>query len=61
LECLARIHRPCLAPAQMRAAYGIDTLSRRGITGKGRTIAIVVSFGSPTCHFGSLFAAIFGR
>jgi len=45
----------------MRAAYGIDTLSRRGITGKGRTIAIVVSFGSPTCHFGSLFAAIFGR
>jgi len=48
LECLARIHRPCLAPAQMRAAYGIDTLSRRGITGKGRTIAIVVSFGSPT-------------
>jgi len=48
LECLARIHRPCLAPAQIRAAYGIDTLSRRGITGKGRTIAIVVSFGSPT-------------
>jgi len=48
LECLARIHRPCLAPAQIRAAYGIDTLARRGITGKGRTIAIVVSFGSPT-------------
>jgi len=61
LECLARIHRPCLAPAQIRAAYGIDTLSRRGITGKGCTIAIVVSFGSPTLRADvHIFDAAFG-
>lgn len=47
-ECLRYIHIPCLGPAQVRAAYGIDTLLRRGITGKGRTITIIVSFGSPT-------------
>jgi subtilase family serine protease len=47
-ECLQRIHVPCLGPAQVRAAYGVDALLRRGITGKGRTIAIIVSFGSPT-------------
>jgi len=46
--CLLRIHHPCLAPAQERAAYGIDTVLRRGITGRRRAIAIVVSFGSPT-------------
>ena len=48
LECFLRAHRPCLTPAEVRAAYGIDDLLRRGITGAGRTIAIVVSFGSPT-------------
>ncbi|HKO24468.1 MAG TPA: S53 family peptidase [Chloroflexota bacterium] len=48
LECFLRAHRPCLTPAEVRAAYGIDHLLRRGITGRGRTIAIVVSFGSPT-------------
>ena len=47
-ECLQRIHQPCLTPAQVRAAYGIDTLLRCGITGRGRTIAIVDAFGSPT-------------
>lgn len=47
-DCLRHVHRPCMTPALVRAAYGIDGLLRRGITGKGRTIAIVVSFGSPT-------------
>jgi subtilase family serine protease len=47
-ECFLRTQRPCLTPAEVRAAYGIDDLLRRGITGTGRTIAIVVSFGSPT-------------
>ncbi len=46
--CLERIHHVCLAPADVRAAYGVDALLRRGVTGKGRAIAIVVSFGSPT-------------
>lgn len=48
LDCLRRIHRACLSPAEVRAAYGVDALLCRGITGQGRTIAIVVSFGSPT-------------
>lgn len=47
-ECLRRIHHPCLAPAQMRAIYGVNALLKQGITGRGRTIAIVVSFGSST-------------
>lgn len=46
--CLKHTGRPCLTPAEIRAAYGIDTVLRRGITGKGRTIAVIVSFGSPT-------------
>ncbi len=47
-DCLRQTHNPCLTPAQVYAAYGIDTVLRRGITGQGRTIAIVDSFGSPT-------------
>jgi subtilase family serine protease len=47
-ECLRLNHRPCLTPTQVRAAYGIDTMLQRGITGRGRTITIIVSFGSPT-------------
>src|SRR5579859_3463834 len=47
--CLtAVIGTVCLGPAQMRQVYGVDTLLRRGITGRGKTIAIIVSFGSPT-------------
>jgi subtilase family serine protease len=35
-------------PAQIRAAYFVRPLLRAGITGKGQSIAIVDSFGSPT-------------
>ena len=35
-------------PAQMRAAYGVKPLLRRGIDGKGTSIVIVDSFGSPS-------------
>ena len=38
----------CYSPDQYRTAYGLDTLARQGITGRGRTIAVVDSFGSPT-------------
>ena len=38
----------CYTPAQMAAAYGVDTLHKAGITGKGQTIVIVDSYGSPT-------------
>ncbi|HEX8918535.1 MAG TPA: S53 family peptidase [Chloroflexota bacterium] len=47
--CLtAVIGTACLGPAQMRQVYGVDSLLRHGITGRGKTIAIIVSFGSPT-------------
>jgi subtilase family serine protease len=35
-------------PAQIRAAYFVGALLRAGINGKGQSIAIVDSFGSPT-------------
>lgn len=40
--------QPCYGPAQLRRIYDVGPLLRRGISGKGRTIAIIVSFGSPT-------------
>jgi subtilase family serine protease len=38
----------CFLPSQLRAAYHLNAVYRRGITGKGETIAIVDSYGSPT-------------
>ena len=48
-ECKAtRNDRSCYGPHQLTRAYDVDSLHQRGITGKGVTIAIVDSFGSPT-------------
>src|ERR1700761_838733 len=38
----------CFTPAQLRAAYRLPALYAKGVTGKGVTILIVDSFGSPT-------------
>ncbi|MGH3270657.1 MAG: hypothetical protein ACRDN1_16625 [Trebonia sp.] len=38
----------CLTPEQVEAAYNLAPLYRHGVTGKGETIVIVDSFGSPT-------------
>jgi subtilase family serine protease len=38
----------CYQPGQIEQAYDLPALYRRGITGKGQTIVIVDSFGSPT-------------
>ena len=38
----------CFDPAQIRQAYHLPPLYARGVTGKGTTIVIVDSFGSPT-------------
>ena len=38
----------CYDAAQIRHAYGVDQLNARGLTGRGKTIVIVDSFGSPT-------------
>jgi subtilase family serine protease len=41
-------HFACYNPHQFRAAYNMKPLYRKGLTGKGETIVIVDSFGSPT-------------
>ncbi len=38
----------CYTPAEIYAAYGVGALHGEGITGKGETIVIVDSYGSPT-------------
>jgi subtilase family serine protease len=38
----------CFNPNQLRAAYNLQPLYAKGVTGKGQTIMIVDSFGSPT-------------
>jgi subtilase family serine protease len=38
----------CYGPDQIRAAYGIQPLLDRRLDGRGRTIAIIDAFGSPT-------------
>ena len=47
-QCEAIFTAPCYVPPQFQAAYNELPLFNRGITGKGQTIAIVDSFGSPT-------------
>jgi len=37
----------CLTPHAMRVAYGIDSLIKKGFTGKGQTIVDITSFDSP--------------
>ncbi|WP_042370193.1 S53 family peptidase [Streptacidiphilus neutrinimicus] len=46
--CLTKIHIRCYTPLQYRKAYDLSPLYKSGVTGKGRTIVIVDSFGSPT-------------
>ncbi|HEY0718436.1 MAG TPA: S53 family peptidase [Streptosporangiaceae bacterium] len=47
-KCLAMIKLRCYSPLQYRVAYNLDPLYRDNITGRGQTIMIVDSFGSPT-------------
>ncbi|WP_318552213.1 S8/S53 family peptidase [Kitasatospora fiedleri] len=47
-DCVTQIGIHCYSPLQYRTAYHLDPLYRQGVTGKGRTIVIVDSFGSPT-------------
>ncbi|MGK4584329.1 S53 family peptidase [Kitasatospora sp. HPMI-4] len=46
--CVSKTGLRCYSPLQYRTAYHLGPLYREGITGKGRTIVIVDSFGSPT-------------
>ena len=47
-ECQADFGINCYTPLQYRVAYGLNPLYAGGITGAGRTIVIVDSYGSPT-------------
>jgi|CZLB01.1.fsa_nt_gi subtilase family serine protease len=46
--CRATFHLNCYTPLQYRTAYDLNPLYSRGVTGSGRTIVIVDSYGSPT-------------
>ncbi|MDX6336284.1 MAG: hypothetical protein QOG05_3624 [Streptosporangiaceae bacterium] len=46
--CLAQIGINCYTPVQYQTAYNLNPLYSHGITGRGRTIVIVDSYGSPT-------------
>jgi subtilase family serine protease len=59
--CEAHYKIACYEPAQVRAAYNLGPLTAKGITGKGQTIVIVDSYGSPTVrHDLSVFDKRFG-
>jgi subtilase family serine protease len=47
-QCVASFTVPCYDPAQIETAYNVRPLYAHGITGRGETIVIVDSFGSPT-------------
>ena len=36
------------SPYQLRVAYGVESLYKKGMTGKGQTVVVIDSFGSPT-------------
>jgi subtilase family serine protease len=47
-DCEKAYKVACYVPAQVQQAYNLPALYARGVTGKGTTIVIVDSFGSPT-------------
>ncbi len=47
-DCEKAYKVACFQPAQIRRAYNLPALYARGVTGKGTTIVIVDSYGSPT-------------
>jgi subtilase family serine protease len=47
-QCLAIRGIACYSPGQFQRAYDMGPLYSAGLTGAGRTIAVVDSFGSPT-------------
>ncbi len=47
-QCRAAGLGPCYSPQEIQHAYGVDQLTNRGDQGKGQSIVIIDSFGSPT-------------
>jgi subtilase family serine protease len=48
--CRAALQVPCYSPQEIRQAYDLAPLVNQGIAGKGQTIVIIDSFGSPTAQ-----------
>ena len=48
VTCEASFQVACYEPAQIQQAYNLPVLYNHSVTGKGATIVIVDSFGSPT-------------
>lgn len=60
-QCRAAIGISCYSPPQFHRAYNMVPLYSAGLTGRGTTIAIVDSYGSPTIrHDANLFSRQFG-
>ncbi|HTQ91512.1 MAG TPA: S53 family peptidase, partial [Streptosporangiaceae bacterium] len=60
-DCEKAYKVACYQPAQIRQAYDLAPLYARGVTGRGTTIVIVDSFGSPTIgHDLAVFDRAFG-
>ncbi len=47
-QCETDFGVPCYTAGQVRHAYGVDQLNAHGLTGRGQTIVLVDSYGSPT-------------
>lgn len=47
-QCLNLVGFPCYSPQIIRKAYGVTPLINSGFTGKGQSIVIIDSYGSPT-------------
>ncbi|HEY4701480.1 MAG TPA: S53 family peptidase, partial [Streptosporangiaceae bacterium] len=47
-DCETAFQVACYEPGQIQTAYNLKPLYQRGVTGRGQTIVIVDSFGSPT-------------
>jgi subtilase family serine protease len=47
-QCVAQLGIHCYSPLQYRVAFNLNDLYKHHVTGEGRTIMIVDSFGSPT-------------
>jgi subtilase family serine protease len=47
-QCEAELSIPCYSPQDIQTAYGVNNLLNRGDNGRGETIVIIDSYGSPT-------------
>ena len=47
-QCVQQLGVHCYSPLQYRVAYNLNELYRHHVTGAGRTIVVIDSFGSPT-------------